>query len=69
MGRYKKRRVDRWHEMRELLNHLRGIVRSLDQYPFAAPFDELVKHHAHIGQSEAAHVEAKELGRMPRAEF
>ena len=41
----------------------------LDQHPFTAPLDELVEHHAHISQCEAAHIETKELGGMSRAEL
>lgn len=41
----------------------------LDQYPFAATFNEFVEHHTHVSQSEAANVEAEEFGCVTSAEL
>jgi hypothetical protein len=49
--------------------NMKNHIYFLDQHPFTAPFDELVEHHAHISQSEAAHIETKKLGGMSRAEL
>lgn len=37
--------------------------------PLAAPLDKLVQHERNVVEDEAADVEAKELGRMPRAQL
>jgi hypothetical protein len=36
-------------------------LRHLYEYPLAASLDEFIQHHGHVGQDEAADVEAEEL--------
>jgi len=45
------------------------MLMRLCQNPFRAPLDVLVDKHADIAKHKAADVEAKELGRVSRAEL
>jgi hypothetical protein len=42
---------------------------ELNEYPLTSSLDELIQHHSHIGQNEAANVEAEEFGGVAGGEL
>ena len=46
-----------------------GIIRRLDEDPFATALDELVKQHGQVREHESTNVETKEFASMTSAKL